>query len=77
MFTCKDSIDLLVDFLDGEMDPEEEKRLLEHLDGCPPCVDFVQTYRATPGLCKRALAKKMPAELAGKLTSFLREKIKK
>jgi anti-sigma factor (TIGR02949 family) len=77
MFTCKDSIDLLLEFLDGAMPEEEQKRLIEHLEGCPPCVDFVRTYRATPGLCKRALAKKMPSELSGKLTDFLRAKIQK
>ena len=77
MFNCKESIDLLVDFLDGAMTADEEKHLMEHLEACPPCVEFVRTYRATPGLCKRALAKKMPAELSARLTSFLREKIQK
>ncbi len=77
MFNCKKSIDLLTEFLDGTMSDEEEKELMEHLQGCPPCVDFVKTYRATPGLCKRALAQKMPQELSVKLTEFLREKIRK
>jgi hypothetical protein len=75
MFDCKDSINLLVDFLDGTMEPEQEKLLIEHLGGCPPCVDFVKTYRATPSLCKRALAKKMPPELSAKLREFLQRKI--
>ena len=77
MFTCKNSISLLADFLDGTMSEDEEKRLIEHLDACPPCVEFVKTYRATPGLCKRALAKKMPEELSARLTDFLRQKIQK
>ncbi len=77
MFTCKDSIDLLLEFLDGGMSAEEEQRLTEHLEGCPPCLDFLKTYRATPGLCKKALAKKMPTELSAKLTDFLRQKIRK
>lgn len=76
MFTCKDSInDHLLAFLDGEMSEDQEKQLIEHLEGCPPCQEFVRTYRATPGLCKRAWAKKMPDGLAGKLTDFLRAKI--
>jgi len=76
MFSCKDSVNLLMDFLDGEMAPEDEAHLKEHLSGCPPCVDFMRTYRATPGLCKRALARKMPSEMSDKLTQFLRAKIK-
>ena len=77
MFTCKDSIKHLLEFLDGEMPGEEEKRLEEHLSGCPPCVDFLRTYRATSSICRQALKKEMPREMADKLSSFLRERIKK
>ncbi|KFE69086.1 anti-sigma factor family protein [Hyalangium minutum] len=76
MYTCKDSINLLLDFLDGELTPEDTQHLREHLQGCSPCVDFLRTYRATPGLCKKALAQKMPQEMSTKLTEFLRSKIK-
>jgi anti-sigma factor (TIGR02949 family) len=76
MYTCKDSISLLQEFLDGELTPEDTQHLREHLQGCAPCVDFLRTYRATPGLCKRAMAQKMPQEMSSKLTDFLRSKIK-
>lgn len=76
MYTCKDSINLLLDFLDGELTPEDTQHLREHLQGCSPCVDFLRTYRATPGLCKKALVQKMPQEMSTKLTDFLRSKIK-
>lgn len=76
MYTCKDSINLLLDFLDGELTPEDTQHLREHLQGCSPCVDFLRTYRATPGLCKKAMAQKMPQEMSSKLTEFLRSKIK-
>ncbi len=49
MFTCKDSVHLLIDFLDGDMSEDEQRHLREHLQGCPPCVDFLKTYKATPG----------------------------
>ncbi|MDQ3262721.1 MAG: anti-sigma factor [Myxococcota bacterium] len=77
MFSCKKSVDALLDYLDGQMSAEEEKHLQEHLSACPPCVDFLRTYKATPSLCKRALAAKMPEELGQKLTEFLRSKAKK
>ena len=75
MFNCKDSIDNLLPFLDGEMSPEEEAHLREHLNGCPPCVEFVRSYRATSGLARKSLMKSMPPEVAGRLKSFLRGKI--
>ena len=50
MFNCKDSIDVLLAFLDGEMSPEEEEAAPGSTStACPPCVDFVRTYRATAG----------------------------
>lgn len=74
MYSCKKSIDLLLEYLDGDIPPDEQRHLNEHLNACPPCVDFVRTYRATPQLCKKALATKMPEELSSKLTEFLRAK---
>lgn len=76
MFSCKKSVDALLDYLDGDMSADEEKHLHEHLSACPPCVDFLRTYRATPSLCKKALAARMPEELSHKLTEYLRSKVK-
>lgn len=77
MFTCKESVDLLMDYLDGTLAADEEAQLEEHFEACPPCVDFLRTYRATPSLCKRALAKQMPKEVAEKLSAFLRARLNK
>ena len=73
MHTCEDSIHLLLDYLDGKIPPETAKALEAHLSACPPCVDFMKGYRATPELCREALAERMPETLASKLSSFLRE----
>lgn len=72
MTTCRETIDLLVDYLDGELPPELRAHLEEHLGGCQPCEDFFETYRATVGVCKRALEAKMPDDLAKRLSEFLR-----
>lgn len=75
MYTCKDSIGRLLDFLDGDISPEEERHLHEHLGECPPCVDFFRTYRATPKLARRAYAEeRMPTEMATRLVDFLKVK---
>jgi anti-sigma factor RsiW len=77
MKTCKDSIDVLLLYLDGEMPPEDVRALEEHLGCCAPCVEFLRTYRDTTNLCKRALAAKMPESVAASLQDFLRERMKK
>jgi anti-sigma factor RsiW len=75
--TCKDSIARMLEYLDGELSGELRQKLEAHLGGCSPCEDFLKTYRATPGLCRKALAAKMPDEVANKLTAFLRNEMKK
>ncbi len=77
MFSCKESVDLLLDYLEGEMPAAEQRHLEEHLQACPPCVDFLRTYRATPGLCRKALESKMPGELSERLTEFIRARAQK
>lgn len=34
---CEEALDLLEPFLDGDLSPEEEKRLQAHLEGCASC----------------------------------------
>ncbi len=75
--TCKDSVELLLEYLDGELNTELKARLEQHLDGCSPCEDFLKSYQATPALCRKALAREMPREVAAKLTDFLRSEMAK
>ncbi len=75
MFTCKRSVQQLLEYLDGEIPPEEQRQLEEHLSGCPPCVEFVRSYRATPDLCRNHLVQRMPDEMADRLKQFLRAKL--
>jgi len=75
MFTCKESIHSLLEYVEGELSDAQALELQEHLRACPPCVDFMKTYRATPQLARRALVEEMPQELAVKLKAFLRSKL--
>lgn len=68
---CKECIDLLVDYLEGELPEEQEKKLDEHFMGCPPCLDFLDQYRASTQLGKKALVEEMSQALADKLSEFL------
>lgn len=67
----------MLEFLDGELSVEEHEQLQEHLTFCPPCAEFMRSYKATPGMCKKALAAKMPEELSNKLSEFLKNRIRK
>lgn len=56
--TCRDANDLLLDFINGELDPEINLEFEEHLGVCPDCVAFLNTYKKTIELTKSFLQKK-------------------
>lgn len=70
-YDCPQMMDLLVDYLDGELDPKARDQLEHHLELCPPCVSFLETYKETGKVCRKALETQMPAALKQNLKSFL------
>ncbi|MBI5548539.1 MAG: zf-HC2 domain-containing protein [Deltaproteobacteria bacterium] len=71
---CKHSLSLLQDYLDGTLAPDDKAALDRHFKACPPCIDFVRKYKATPRLCQRALAEEVPKDVSDRLSRFLSEK---
>jgi len=45
--TCREFIDFLASYLDGEIAPGERERFDQHLGVCPACVDYLASYRET------------------------------
>lgn len=75
--TCKECIDLLLDYLEGELPVDVRARLEAHMGGCESCDTFLKQYSATPGMCRKALAAQMPENIAKRLTDFLRVEMEK
>lgn len=75
MIACRDAVDLLDDYVDGELPPESAEALEQHLRGCKSCEAFIKTYRATRGALGALRAEMMPEELRLRLQSFLHQKI--
>ena len=70
---CRQIADLLGDYLDGTL-PKRTRELLEwHIEGCPPCVAFVNTYRGTVNAAARLRDAQIPSELKQRLLSVLRD----
>jgi len=44
---CRQIADLLGDYFNGSL-PRHTRELIDfHIEGCPPCVAFINTYRGT------------------------------
>lgn len=45
--TCAELVELVTAFLDGALDPETERRFVEHLEVCDGCDIYVEQMRRT------------------------------
>jgi len=71
--TCEELIDFLHAYLDGEL-AEERRRLFErHLERCPSCVAYLESYRSTIALARESAApvEPEPAELPDELVQAI------
>src|SRR5262245_15775684 len=69
---CRQIADLLGDYLDGSL-PKETRELIDfHIDGCAPCVAFVNTYRGTMNATRRLVDVPIPSELKKRLLAVVK-----
>ncbi|HEY7076202.1 MAG TPA: zf-HC2 domain-containing protein [Solirubrobacteraceae bacterium] len=57
---CIEVVELVSDYLDGELDPETRRRVEEHLALCPPCRVYVEQVRETVRALGRLPADGLP-----------------
>ena len=71
-YTCQSGVELLMDYLEGQLAPDVRVAVERHVAGCPRCVAFVESYRRTPDILKHATAAALPPDLARKLEEAVR-----
>ena len=72
---CRDAIDLLMDYLERRLPPAEQAALDAHFSACPPCLDFLKSYRETPRIVKQCTGHvSVPGEVKDRLRRFLESK---
>jgi anti-sigma factor RsiW len=71
--SCRELIEFLAAYLDGELAPAERTAFEIHLSVCPYCVDYLATYRETIRLGKQALvgASDVPVEVPAELVDAI------
>ncbi|MCW5964648.1 MAG: zf-HC2 domain-containing protein [Bryobacterales bacterium] len=45
------------------LEPEEIDEIAEHLQGCPPCLEFIESLKTTVQMCKDIGTTERPAPL--------------
>ena len=70
--TCKHVIlDFLADYLDETLQPDVVADFERHLQVCPPCLAYLNTYKKTRDLMGRGIPVEMPGEMKTRLREFL------
>ena len=71
VLTCRNVIELLLEYLEEALDPETVAALKCHLDGCAPCRAYLRTYGRSRRLVGDVARNEMPAELKDRLRELL------
>ncbi|MFH0872766.1 MAG: zf-HC2 domain-containing protein [bacterium] len=74
---CKDLLEAISDYVDGELDESLCADIEEHLKNCEPCRVVIDTTRKTITLFKENLPYEIPQPVQDRLQRVLRERWKK
>jgi len=75
--TCKQITELMVDYLTDKLQPKVKEDFKKHLDICPDCVSFVNTYKKTVQSTATLRSEEIPPKVRDNILSFLRGKLRR
>jgi anti-sigma factor (TIGR02949 family) len=71
--TCAEVVELVSDYLDGNLPEQEAQRVADHLDGCPGCTSYFEQVRATSSGLGRVTTDDLPPEVRTSLLEAFKE----
>lgn len=69
--TCRDVIELLLDYLEEALDPGTVAQLERHFQDCAPCLAYLRTYERSRRLVGDVTRDELPGELKMRLRALL------
>ena len=70
--SCQQIFAMLSEYLDAELPPDVCEKLSGHIQGCKPCVAFVESLQRSVELCRNFQPDTLPAPLAEEVRASLR-----
>lgn len=72
--TCRQCLELLVDYVSRDMSPDDLAKLDEHFRCCPPCLVYLNTYEVTIRVTRKLPRESpLPPEFEQRLLAAMRE----
>ena len=75
--TCKELADLVLDYLNGSLNPSLKRAFQRHLRVCPDCVSFLNTYKKTVEVTRSVTPDAIPSEVRESILTFLRKRARR
>lgn len=75
MFNCDEVIQLLTDYIDGELEPGSQGELDRHFKGCCSCQKFLETFKTTVRLTGTFRCEDIPPDVSEELHRFLADQL--
>ncbi|MGH9750685.1 MAG: anti-sigma factor family protein [Candidatus Polarisedimenticolia bacterium] len=72
---CRDVIDLLTEYMEGDLRPDEARRLQEHLASCSACAEFLETLEKTRAAVGGLRSREVPEPCRLELRAFLQKEL--
>ena len=71
--TCKEVVEIVTDFLEGRLPPEQRTEVEMHLCMCDPCVRYLDQMRALIRTAGRVKDDDVPADVSQGLLAAFRD----
>ena len=71
--TCKEVVEIVTDYLEGALSPEDRARFDQHLAGCDGCTSYLEQMRETIRLSGMLTEEQVPAAQRERLRRAFRD----
>ncbi len=68
---CGEYVDLMTDYMEGDLAPAEKNLWEQHFDGCPHCSDFFHSFKSSLELIRYVEDQGCPLEVKRRLQKFM------
>ena len=69
---CRDVVEVVNDYLEDAMSPEERAAFEQHLHACPWCLTYLNQIRGTSSLVRRVTQAELPPAVESSLRALFR-----
>lgn len=71
--TCRELVELITDYLEGALRPEDRAQFEAHLAACSGCANYLEQMRRTISLAGRLSEEAIPEESRSELLRLFRD----